>query len=216
MHKAPVLVVLAWSALGGLARAEDVAPTAPAERGLASPGDETVLPQYPPEASRVGSGRRRRIDGGATFLLMPLGRGNGYYDLALAYGIGVSLGSPVFRGLSLGLAPQLLFNIRHQDDARKQYDLMARIAYTLRVAARFAVYGEVLPGYSIISPSRGDSARGFVIAAGAGGAMDLTDRVFANASVGYQYGLQSLWIDSTQFFERDSFLRVAVGGGMRF
>jgi hypothetical protein len=217
MHKAGVLVVFAWSALGGSAWAEDEAPTAAAKGTLAPLGDETVLPQHAPEASRVGVGRNRKMDGGATFLLMPLGRGNGYYDLAFAYGVGVSLGYTVFRGLSVGVAPQVLFNIRHKDvDPQKQYDLMARIAYAFRVAAKIAICGEVLPGYSIISPPKGDSARGFVVAAGVGGAIDLVDRMFVNVGVGYQWGSQSLWIDGTQYFERTSFLRVALGGGMRF
>jgi hypothetical protein len=55
-----------------------------------------------------------------------------------------------------------------------------------------------------------------VVAAGAGAAIDLTDRAFANASVGYQWSFQALSIDGTQYSENDSFLRVAVGGGMRF
>jgi hypothetical protein len=147
---------------------------------------------------------------------MPLGKGNGNDDLALAYGAGVSLSYAVLRGLSVGLAPQILFHVMREADPRRQYDLMARVAYGFRVATRLTVYGEVLPGYSIISRSRGDSARGFVVAAGAGGAMDLSGRLFANASVGYQYGLQTLRIDGTRYFERDSFLRVAVGCGMRF
>jgi hypothetical protein len=198
MHKAGVLVVVALTSTGGSALAQDVARIASGEAG------------------RVDVGRSTRMDGGATFLLMPLGKGNGYWDLALAYGVGVSLGYRVFRGLSVGVAPQVLFNIKRVEDPRRQYDLMARIAYTHRVATRLSLYGEVLPGYSIISPPKGDSARGFVVAAGAGAAVDITDRVFANASAGYQHGLQALSIEGTQYFERDSFLRIAVGGGMRF
>jgi hypothetical protein len=198
MHKAGVLVVVAWTFLAGPALAQDIAQSAPEEAG------------------RVDVGTSRKMDGGATFLLMPLGRGNGYWDLALAYGVGVSLGYRVFYGLSVGLAPQVLFNIKRAEDPRKQYDLMARIAYTFRAANRISIYGEVLPGYSIISPRKGDSAQGFVVAAGAGGAIDVMDRAFVNASVGYQWGFQSLSIDGTPYSERDSFLRVALGGGMRF
>jgi hypothetical protein len=198
MHKAGALVVVALTSLGGSALAQDIA--------------QSTLE----EGSRVDVRRSRKMDGGATFLLMPLGRGNGYWDLALAYGVGVSVGRRVFHGLSIGVAPQILFNIKRAENPRKQYDLMARIAYTFRASARISVFGEVLPGYSIISPSKGDSARGLVVAAGAGVVIDLTDRMFANASLGYQYGLQSLWIEGTQYFERDSFLRVALGGGTRF
>ena len=198
MPKAGVLVVVACTFLGGSALAQDIAQSAPGE------------------GSRVDTGTSRKMDGGATFLLMPLGRGNGQDDLALAYGVGVSLGYTVFHGLSLGLAPQVLFNIKRAEDPRKQYDLMARIVYTYRATTRISVYGEVLPGYSIISPRKGDSATGFVVAAGAGGAVDLTDRLFANVSVGYQYGLQALQIEGTKYFERDTFLRIAVGGGVRF
>jgi hypothetical protein len=214
MRKAGVLVVLAWSALGGSARADEAAPTAPAERSPASPGD--VLASRPPEASEAGVGKNRKMDGGAAFLLMPIGKANDDYDLAFAYGVGVSLGYRLSRGLSVGLAPQVLFNIKHRDvDPQRQYDLMARMAYTLPIAAKVAVYGEILPGYSIISPPRGDSARGFVVALGAGAAVDVTNRVFANLGVGYQWGFQTIWVDGTRYWDRDRFLRVALGGGMR-
>jgi hypothetical protein len=216
MHKTFALVVVAWTAFVGSAWADDPAPSAPGERHLRSPDADAELLGPVPGDGRVDVDGSTRMTGAATFLLLPLGKGNGNDHLALAYGGGVSLSYTVIRGLSLGLAPQVLFNVMREADARKQYDLMARIAYAVRVTRRVALYGELLPGYSIISPRKGDSARGLVLAAGAGGAMDFTSRVFANASLGYQYGLQALRLDGTQYFERSSFVRVAVGGGMRF
>ena len=57
-----------------------------------------------------------------------------------------------------------------------------------------------------------DSAKGFVIAGGVGGMYDVTDQVYVNLGVGYQYGLQKA--DSIK--ANLSYLRIAVGAGMKF
>lgn len=85
------------------------------------------------------------------------------------------------------------------------------MAYSYAVVAKTTVYGEVLPGYSIISWS-GPTAKGFVLAFGAGVALDLSDRLFANLGVGYQAGKQ-MWNNDYDFTTR--FLRIAIGTGMK-
>jgi hypothetical protein len=83
------------------------------------------------------------------------------------------------------VAPQALFNVKGKDggDAAKAYDLLARVAYTYTVAPKIGVYGELLPGYSVVSPKEGPSAKGLVIVAGVGGMMDVTDQVFVNVGM---------------------------------
>jgi hypothetical protein len=82
------------------------------------------------------------------------------------------------------------------------------------VAPKIGIYAEVLPGYSIVSlPAPiSKSAKGFVIAGGVGAMMDVTDQVFVNLGVGYQYGLEK--VDSAK--SNLSYLRIAVGAGMKF
>lgn len=144
------------------------------------------------------------------------------------YGVGLSFSYRVLSGLSVGVAPQIVFHLSSKDDAgyrvldsEKEYDLMARIAYALTVSPNLDVYVELLPGYSfvtydqIVLGSQAPSARGVVGAAGLGAALSISDRFFANVGAGYQLGLQtSHGIRDTDVKTR--FLRIAVGGGVKF
>jgi hypothetical protein len=136
-------------------------------------------------------------------------------DMKMAYGIGLTFSYAVIPGLYVGVAPQFLLNVKEKDatgDAAKAIDLLARVAYVYTVIPKLGIYAEVLPGYSIVMPSSGDSAKGFVIAGGVGGMYDVTDQVYVNLGVGYQYGLQKA--DSIK--ANLSYLRIAVGAGMKF
>ena len=122
-------------------------------------------------------------------------------DAAFAPGVAVSVGYQVIpKYLTLAFAPQAIFNVATKEDPTgsgnpvvpsREYDFMARVVGSLPLVETISVYLEVLPGYSLIKPSAGDAAKGFVIAGGAGVAMDLTDRRFVNLGVGYQAGFQS-------------------------
>jgi len=139
-------------------------------------------------------------------------------DASFAYGAMLSASYEVLSGLLVGLAPQYTFNVRDKNAsaAAKELDILVRLAYAYRPAEGLAVYVEVLPGYSIIFPPSGDSARGMVLAFGAGAVMDISDRVFANIGAGYQYGFQNRMEESTSLETRTKYVRVTVGGGMRF
>ena len=58
---------------------------------------------------------------------------------------------------------------------------MARLAYTFPVVETIGLYVEALPGYSTHQPAGGTSAKGFVLAFGAGADMEITNRIFANS-----------------------------------
>ena len=216
MTRASMLVGFAWLALSGSAwaQAEDPAP----DPAAAPPGQGMAAHVSATEAGAVTAAPDRKMQVGLSLLPMPVGRGNGYLDLAFSYGVGLSLGYVLIRGLTVGVAPQVLFNIKHDDNAAasKEYDLMARVAYAFRVAAKIAVYGEALLGYSVIAHPTGDSARGLVQAYGGGGMVDITDRVFVNLGVGYQFGLQKLRVDGTSYDHNTMFLRIALGTGLKF
>lgn len=157
-------------------------------------------------------------------------------DLKFAYGVGLTAGYAVIPGLSVGIAPQFIFGIKEDvagasPDAATEIDLMARIAYAYHVIPALAVYAEVLPGYSIIvlpdsqKNSNGastDNPKGFVMAFGAGAAYDINDMFFVNLGIGYQIGFQSTSVQvtgvpgSSSMDTKTSFLRIAVGGGVKF
>jgi hypothetical protein len=46
--------------------------------------------------------------------------------------------------------------------------------------------------------------------------VDITDRVFVNLGVGYQFGLQKLRVDGTSYDHNTMFLRIALGTGLKF
>jgi hypothetical protein len=144
-------------------------------------------------------------------------------DTYFAYGLSLSVGYEVLPGLVVGVAPQVIFNVQPKPleaanpAAAREYDLMARVAYEFRVADSIAFYAEVLPGFSRISPSDDASpSSGLVLGFGAGCTMDLTDRFFLNVGGGYQIGFQSLAEGVHQLELRTKFVRVAMGGGVKF
>jgi long-subunit fatty acid transport protein len=186
-------------------------------------------------APAVAAAPASRFQVGVAFLPIVLGRvatgpsGNDTSsNLDFAYGVGLSFGYRVIEGLSVGVAPQVVFHLSSKDsagypviDSEKEYDLMARIAYAYTVVPKLDVYAEVLPGYSfvtynqIILGSQAPKAHGVVFGGGLGAAFAITDRFFANAGVGYQSGFQvSHGIRDNDV--KTKFLRIALGGGVRF
>ncbi len=192
-----------------------------------------AAPEAASAAVAAGSAPESKMQVGIAFLPMLLGRmGTGssgddtWADASPAYGVGLSFGYNVIPGLSVGIAPQVLFHVKDKNasDSAKEYDLMARIAYAYTVMPKLAVYAEVLPGYAIISlPSsvsylgeKPPSPKGLVIGGGVGAAFDVTDELFVNLGVGYQMGFQKMTVAGSDNDVKTKFLRIALGGGMKF
>jgi hypothetical protein len=225
MRKASTLIGLTFIALGARARAEEMAPavslSTPPAAGIAAP----VSDAPPPEP------RPRRIEVGLSFLPMglgklttPIGGMEASGDALFAYGFGLSASYRVLAGLSVGLAPQAIYNVNYKvtpselapPPAAKQYDLMARVAYEFSLADTITPYLELLPGYSIIALPGTSAAKGLVLAAGGGVTMDMTDRIFVNLGIGYQWGFQKVPQTGVELDNKTRYLRVALGGGVRF
>jgi hypothetical protein len=197
----------------------------------------------PPVAvtSSVAPAPVRRLQVGVAFLPMSLGKFTAVYggmripaDAAFAPGVSISVGYQIIpRYLSVGLAPQVIFNVGTKEDPTgaglpvvmsRELDVMARVVGSLPLVDTIAIYAEALPGYSLILPSEGNTAKGFVLAGGVGVVMDLADRTFVNLGVGYQQGYQTR-VD-TSVIEgvtskvttdvRTEYWRVALGVGMKF
>jgi hypothetical protein len=236
MRKVSTLVGLTLFALAAPAGAQE---TSPAAATAAPPtGDANSATDAPSAgvasaapAPVEAAASRRKIQVGLSFLPMAQGKytfsdtftSTTSSEAYFAYGIGLSAGYEILPGLVVGLAPQVIFNVQPKpSDAAypavaRQYDLMARVAYELRVVDTIAVYAEVLPGYSRIAPSdEASPSSGLVLAFGAGCAVDMTDRFFVNLGAGYQMGFQSQSQGIHQLELRTKYVRVAMGGGVRF
>ncbi len=234
------LVVAAWAgSLPALPAASP--PTTPAAGSpLPSPSPtdsppsdgEVLAAEQPRPTPGPGEGR---VEIAVSFLPMLLGRVvtnlNGpdtSFDLDAGYGLSLALAVRIFAGLSLGLAPQVVFHLSAKDaagytviDSEREYDLMARIAYAYGVIPRLKVYAELLPGYSLVTyhmivlGAQAPNARGTVFGGGLGAAYAIDDRFFAKVGIGYQVGSQiSHGIRDVDL--ETSFLRLDLGGGVRF
>jgi hypothetical protein len=201
---------------GGSAHAQTPAAAMPGAQPVA------VAPLAEPAAPAA-----RKFHVGLSFL--PMGMGKYIYspdtmstvksDAAFAYGFGLSAGYEVLPRLVVGVAPQVIFNVKEKapeiiSAPVLEYDLLARVAYVLPVVDGTSIYAEVLPGYSVIMNDAG--AKGVVVAFGLGANIDLSERVFVSLATGYQVGFQS-WSEGTNTFQtRTRFIRMAIGAGVRF
>lgn len=199
----------------------------------------------PPVATTPASdtpAHHRKLQLVVSFLPMSLGTFSSAYggmkedlDAAFAPGLSLSVSYEVIPGLSVGLAPQVLFNVKPKEDpittdpaAAREIDGMLRIAYAYSLVDTIAVYGQVLPGYSLVQPKVGDVAKGFVLAFDAGVIVDLSDRMFVSLGGGYQWGFQSrtdvsrTMMDGMEIVRKvktdvkTSYYRGALGVGVRF
>jgi hypothetical protein len=138
---------------------------------------------------------------------------SGSSDAAFAFGVMPVFDYALNSNFFVGLGPMYTFNVKGKDstaDAAKEIDIMLRVGAGTPVAEKIQVYGYLSPGYSIISPSAGDSAKGFVVGAHAGGMMDITPSAFVNAELGYQLGFQSVSGADLQ----TRFFQIGLGAGM--
>jgi hypothetical protein len=199
MHKTSAVVALILVALAGTADAQDV--TNPPARTARREVSVSLLP--------MGLGKFTSQPGGMTKT----------EDAAFNYGLALQAGYVVLPGLTLGLAPQVSFNVKPKvpgGNGGQEIDLMARAAYTRQIVESIALFVEVLPGYSLIRPSPGDMSTGLVLAFGAGTMMELSDRAFATFGLGYQAGFQNLPAKDGSGEARARYVRVAIGVGTRF
>ena len=126
---------------------------------------------------------------------------------------------PVFDYLVLpnvfvGAAPSYTFNVKAKDDtgdAASQLDLLLRVGYGMPVNEKLGLYGYASPGYSIISPPEGDSAKGLVVGLHAGAMYDVTSNLFLNGQIGYQLGFQKV----SDVDLKSNFLQIGLGVGKR-
>lgn len=222
MHRVSMLLV----GLTLLARAVDAAAAdAPSDHAAPPPPvvsvPATEAPAVAAQSTPLAAPRRFQV--GVQFLAMPLGHLNAMQagltaesESRFAMGASLSLGYDVWSGLVIGIAPQVIFGAKPREEAQaagNEYDLMARVAYSYAIPRVAVLYAELLPGYSMYSPVASDTSKGFVLAGGVGCEIDLGERAFVNAGLGYQKGWQTQTATSNY---QTSYVRVALGVGARF
>ena len=134
-------------------------------------------------------------------------------DAAFAFGVMPVFDYALNSTFFVGFGPMYTFNVKGKDsmgDAAEGIDLMLRVGGGAPVADRIQVYGYLSPGYSVVSVPQGDSPKGLVVGAHAGGMMDITPSAFVNAELGYQMGFQS--VSGANF--KTSFFQIGLGAGM--
>jgi hypothetical protein len=243
MRKASTLVGLTLFALAPTASAQEAAPAAAAP--APHPGDAPAVLEPPPAPAPAPVGApsaanvaatpapapaqptaaRRKLEIGLSFLPMAMGKFTytpagqpKTVDAGFAYGAALSVGYEVLPGLIVGLVPQYIYNVKDKtaSESAKELDLFARVAYAYRPVDTIAVYAEVLPGWSKILPPAGIAPTGFVLAFGAGSTMEITSRSFVNLGLGYQIGFQNRPENGLSLETRTKYVRVTMGGGVRF
>lgn len=240
MRKASTLIGLTLLAFGARARAQDnvaatpaAGATAPSTPAGTTPAGAIVapVPDAPPTPSAPMEPPPRRFKVGLSLLSMGLGKYSTPIgglemsgDASYAYGAALSANYRIAAGLNLGLAPQMISHVQYKvfpsqimpPPAATEYDFMARVAYEFSLADSITPYLEVLPGYSIINLPGTKPAKGLVLGAGAGIAMDMSDRIFLNMGFGYQVGFQKVTQSGTVSDNKTTYVRLALGGGVHF
>jgi len=217
MRKAITLIGLAFiaTATSTIARAADAPPAAP---GMPVATSESPAP--PPKP-------RPRIEIVAAFLPMSFGKFSAVEggfpvetDASFAYGVSLAASYRIIAGLSVGIAPQMIFNVQPKDSMALTWpqstetDYMLRIAYTWRPVDTIGLYAAVLPGTSAISVPGHEATKGGVFAFALGSQLDMTDQLFVDMGVGYQWGAQKVANANTD--GKSKYVRIAVGLGYRF
>lgn len=215
--KVNVMSAMVFGALALAASSVAMAEDAPAV--VPAPTEPAAMP--PPTATAAGtatagaSASKMRL--GVTLVPMPLGSfktGPASLDSAVAFGVMPVFDYLVLPNVFVGVAPSYTFNVKPKDvtgDAASQLDLLLRVGYQMPLGEKLGVYGYASPGYSIISPPEGDSAKGLVVGLHVGAMYDLASNLFLNGQVGYQLGFQKL----SGVESKTDFLQIGLGVGMR-
>ena len=221
--KVNVMSVMVFGALAVTASSVAMAQGTPAVVPAAALVDPAATP--PPTATAAGSPTTARSASkmrlGVTLVPMPFGSlktnalgSETSVDSAIAFAVMPVFDYLVLPNVFVGAAPSYTFNVKGKDssgDAASQLDLLLRVGYGLPVNDKLGLYGYASPGYSIISPPAGDSAKGLVLGLHAGAMYDVASNLFLNGQLGYQLGFQK--ISDTDF--KSNFLQIGLGVGMR-
>ena len=202
--------------VSAIAMAADPAPSAPP---AVAPTDPAITP--PPTATASGGAAATADDSkmrlGVVLVPMPIGSlksPGGSVDSAVAFAVMPVFDYLVLPNLFVGVAPSYAFNVKAKDgggDASSQIDLLLRVGGGLPLNEKLQLYGYAAPGYSIVRPPEGDSAKGLVLGLHAGAMFDIATKLFLSGEVGYQLGFQKV----SDVDLKTNYLQIGLGIGKR-
>jgi hypothetical protein len=139
-------------------------------------------------------------------------------DAAFAFGVLPFFDYMVSPNFFVGFGPTFVFNVKGKDGgtAAKELDLSVRLGGGAPISDTMQLYGYLSPGYSIIMPSMGDSAKGFALGVHAGAMYSISPTAFLNGELGYQVGFQKISVGGMSADFKVSYVQIALGGGLRF
>jgi hypothetical protein len=190
----------------GLVHAE--APGAPASGGsLGAPGPE----------SKLWIGGDFGVSPVGTLKASAQGQSSSL-DSATAFGIGGLIDYHVTPIISVGFAPNLLFNVKatSDNDSGSELDLPIRVSAGGDVAPKVRLYGFLAPGYSIYFPpsnGQGDIGHpsGFMLGLGGGAGFQVAPKVMLTGELGYQFRFSSVNFAGTDISLQINYLTFAAG-----
>lgn len=121
--------------------------------------------------------------------------------------------------LMIGLMPQVLFNVKgeNDDDSATQLDLMARLTGMFPLNEGLNLFGYGAGGYSFIFvPDLDDDPNGLVLDLGGGASYSLGPTTQLNFDLGYQLGFQGVSVNGRSIDIQTNFLHFGVGIATRF
>jgi len=245
MRKVSPLVGLTIFALAQAARAQGTAPAVPPTDAppalpapAPAPAPAVVAPAAPAPAAAPAivmadtssaEPQKKKLHLGLSALAMGLGKyrytsGSDEVvssDASFAYGLALSVGYEFIPHLVIGLTPQIIFPVKEKvpeiagtSPGWQEWDVLLRVAYEYEVIGGTEIYAEALPGFSMIRNESGPY--GFVMGLGAGASIAVSDRAYVNLGAGYQLGFQH-WKEGSNTIESNTrYVRVALGGGVKF
>jgi hypothetical protein len=122
------------------------------------------------------------------------------------------------RNLFFGVASRYTTGIKARGSEAlpmRDFDLLFRLGYDLRLTDRFHAYGYVAPGYSFLNGLDSMVGQGPVFGTNLGGLLDLTPDFFCLAELGYQAGFQRGFADDMQFRLTVGLVQLGFGLGAR-
>jgi hypothetical protein len=141
-------------------------------------------------------------------------------DTATAIGISGIIEARVTPNVSIGFAPNLIFNVKPTNDneSATEIDLPLRLAVGGDVAPSVRLYGFASPGYSILflpeqrmsSVDLGDPS-GFMIGFGGGAGFHVAPNVMVTGELGYQFRFLSTTPRGVDVTFKSNYLTLALG-----
>jgi hypothetical protein len=194
--------------------------TTKAAQAQDTPAATTPPPVESPAATAAASGSTTsasKMRLGINLVPMPYGSFNALgmsQTSSFAFGVMPAFDYLVHPNFFVGIGPTYTFNVKSKDapgDAASQLDILLRLGGGAPIAEKLHLFGYLAPGYSIVSPPQGDSAKGLTVGAHAGAIYELATSLFLNGTLGYQVGMQKVMdVDL-----KTNYLQVALGVGMR-